>query len=85
MPKFTRRWRIASHCATLCHMPDTTPLLGSTEVCRRLSIDKSTLGRWVEAGRIHRAHKLPGRNGVALFTEAEVARIECERSAQIPA
>lgn len=53
-------------------------LLGTTEVCRRLRIDKSTLTRWVDAGRIERAQKLPGRNGASLYEESEVVRLERE-------
>lgn len=57
-------------------MPKTTqqPLLSSVEVCERLNIDRSTLSRWVAAGRIHVAHRLPGRTGAFLFDASEVER-----------
>lgn len=44
------------------------PLLTSREVCARLGIDRSTLTRWVQAGRITPAQKLPGLRGAYLFT-----------------
>jgi len=54
-------------------MPTTTttdvPLLTSREVCDRLGIDRSTLTRWVQSGRIEAAQKLPGLRGAYLFTE----------------
>jgi len=53
-------------------MTQTTPLIPSAEVCRRLGIDRSTLSRWVAAGKITPAMKLDGPRGAFLFTEAAI-------------
>lgn len=50
----------------------------SVDVCRELSIDRSTLTRWVQSGRIVPVGKLPGRTGAYLFAPAEVARVKRE-------
>lgn len=47
-------------------------LLTSAETAERLGIDRGTLTRWVQAGRIEPAMKLPGKNGPALFDPAAV-------------
>lgn len=52
-----------------------TDLLTSAETCERLGIDRSTLSRWVAAGAIVPAHKLPGTRGAFLFESADVARL----------
>lgn len=49
--------------------------LNSAEVCERLHIDRSTLSRWVAAGRISPAIKLPGKRGPFLFDPSEVERV----------
>lgn len=56
--------------------------LTSSEVCRELSIDRSTLSRWVAAGRIEPMTKLPGIRGAFLFHRAEVVRVLRERDQQ---
>lgn len=53
----------------------TPVLLGTAEACRLLEVNKSTLTRWVTAGRISAAQKLPGKNGAYLFDPAEVERV----------
>lgn len=55
-------------------MPTTTELIDSANVCERLSIDRSTLSRWVGAGKITPARKLGGIRGAFLFHPAEVER-----------
>ena len=62
-------------------MSTTTEHLISAEVCERLGIDRSTLSRWVAAGRITPAMKLPGIRGPYLFDPAEVERAAAERAA----
>ena len=59
-------------------MPTTTPLLPSVKVCAALGIDRSTLTRWVAAGKIRPAHKLPGTRGAYLFDPAEVERVRAD-------
>lgn len=54
-------------------MPTTaTDLIGSADACRILRIDRSTLSRWVAAGRIAPVHRLPGATGALLFSRADV-------------
>ena len=58
--------------------PKLEDLLTSVEAAERLGIDRGTLTRWVQAGRITPAMKLPGKNGPALFDPAEVERVRAE-------
>lgn len=59
-------------------------LLTSAETATRLGIDRGTLTRWVQAGRITPAMKLPGKNGPALFAPADVDAL-VEQLAEQPA
>lgn len=52
----------------------------SATACSRLGIDRSTLVRWVQSGRLKPAFKYPGSNGAYLFERAEIERIEAERT-----
>ena len=56
-------------------MPKPDKLLSSAEVCDLLHIDRSTLSRWVAAGRIKPAHQLPGRTGAFLFYGSDVSAL----------
>ena len=56
-------------------------LIGSAKACQTLDIDKSTLSRWVAAGVITPAVKLPGRNGAMLFDPRDVNRLCLDRAA----
>lgn len=58
-----------------------TSLLRSSEVCEALNIDRSTLSRWVAAGRIQPAMKLDGLRGAFLFDRAEVERVKAGAAA----
>jgi len=60
-------------------MTHPTVLLNSAEACERLNaIDRSTLSRWVQIGRITPVQKLPGLRGAFLFDPAEVERVRRE-------
>jgi len=61
--------------------PKLEDLLTSVEAAERLGIDRGTLTRWVQAGRIARAMKLPAKNGPSLFDPAEVERVRAESQA----
>lgn len=53
--------------------------LSTVEVCKELGgIDRSTLSRWVKAGRIHPLRQMPGQTGAFLFDAAEVARVKAD-------
>jgi DNA-binding transcriptional MerR regulator len=54
-------------------------LIGSTESARILNVDKATLTRWVAAGILVPAHKLPGKNGALLFNRADIERLRDTR------
>jgi predicted site-specific integrase-resolvase len=63
-------------------MATTHDLVTSAATCERLgNIDRSTLTRWVAAGRIKPAMKLPGLRGAYLFEPAEVQRVQDELAA----
>lgn len=47
-------------------------LIGSGEVCERLGIERSTLIRNVQLGRIQYAAKMPGKSGAYLFEPAYI-------------
>lgn len=60
---------------------ETSELLGSSEACKILGIDRSSLVRRAQLGRMPIAMKLPGPNGVYLFHRADVmAALAAERS-----
>lgn len=52
----------------------------SAAVCEHLGIDRSTLIRWVQAGRIEPAFKFPGRNGAYLFDTSAVEALAERRA-----
>lgn len=56
-------------------------LLPSASVCEALSIDRSTLSRWVQIGRITPAIKAPGARGAFFFAPEEVERVKAEAAA----
>lgn len=56
----------------------TAAPLGTVEAAERIGVERSTLSRWVASGRIVPLHKLPGKNGVVLFSPEEVDRVRDE-------
>ncbi len=59
----------------------TPKYLGTVEACERIGIERSTMTRWVQLGRIAYAQKLPGPKGVYLFDPVEVERARVEYQA----
>ena len=55
-------------------------LIGSAKACQVLDIDRSTLSRWVKAGTLTPAMKLPGKNGAMLFDPQDVNRVCLDRA-----
>lgn len=48
-------------------------IIGNAEAREMLGgIDRTTLVRWVQAGKIRPIHKLPGPNGAYLFHRADI-------------
>lgn len=63
-------------------MPKQQLLLSSTQVCDQLGgIDRSTLSRWVQLGKITPLFKHPGPRGAFVFTQAEVDRFKKQQAA----
>lgn len=62
--------------------PQELTFIGSAEVCVRLDIDRSTLIRWIQLGRIQPARKLPGKSGPYLFDPTYINRLVIDRAAQ---
>jgi excisionase family DNA binding protein len=62
-------------------MPNTDSLIGSAEACTILGVDRSTLSRWVQLGKITPAMRLPGPKGVMLFNRDDVERLRTEYTA----
>jgi predicted site-specific integrase-resolvase len=62
--------------------PKLEDLLTSVQTAERLGIDRATLTRWVQAGRITPVMKLPGIRGPALFDPADVERVRVENQAE---
>lgn len=58
-------------------MPDTD-LIGSTEALGILEIDRSTLSRWVAAGRLTPVTRLSG--GAFVFRKTDVESLAAERA-----
>ena len=63
-------------------MTEASTLIGTAEAAEVIGVERSTLTRWVQLGRMTAAHKLPGRNGVVLFDRAEVDRVAAEYAAE---
>lgn len=59
--------------------PPEINLIGSAEVCARLEIDRSTLIRWCQTGRIQ-CTKLPGGSGPYLFDPVYINRLVIDRA-----
>lgn len=66
------------HDASMSQTAHVAPL-STVEVCEELGgIDRSTLSRWVKAGRIRPLRQMPGQTGAFLFDAAEVARVKAD-------
>lgn len=53
-------------------------LIGSADVCAILRINRSTLSRWVAAGKLTPAQQLPGQTGAFLFQRDDIERLAPE-------
>ena len=65
----------------LLGMTSFADVVTSAEACEALHVDRSTLTRWVAAGKITPLTKLPGSTGAFLFDPSEVERIQTGRAA----
>ena len=65
-------------------MPDDTDdadLIGGTDALQILEIDKSTLSRWVAAGKLTPITRLSGPRGAFVFARADVEALAKHRAA----
>jgi excisionase family DNA binding protein len=61
---------------------ETHPVINTAEARDMLGgVDRSTLKRWVDDGKLRALRKLPGETGGYLFDRAEVERFAAERAA----
>lgn len=51
-------------------------LIGTSEVCALLGVDRSTVKRWVDHERLKPAGKLPGATGAYLFKRGDVLALK---------
>jgi predicted site-specific integrase-resolvase len=62
-------------------LPVTTDdLIGTAEAITILGTSRSTLTRWVAAGRITPAVRLPGIRGAILYSRTEIQRLADQRT-----
>ena len=57
-------------------------LIGSADACDILGIDRSTLIRWVQLGKITPVQRLPGQTGAFLFARGDVDKRADEYAAE---
>jgi excisionase family DNA binding protein len=62
-------------------MPSAPDLVGSDEAARLIGINRATLTRWVQAGKITPLMKLPGITGAVLFHRRDVEKLAAEPNA----
>jgi predicted site-specific integrase-resolvase len=69
---------------TMCDASDmsATQPIGSKDTCTMLGIDRSTLSRWVAAGKLKPVTQLPGKNGAFVFRRADVEALREEAMRQ---
>ena len=61
---------------------DTTGMVNTTEALAILGqASPSTIARYVQAGKLTPAYKLPGLRGAYIFTRADVEALAAERAA----
>ncbi|MFM8155410.1 MAG: helix-turn-helix transcriptional regulator [Actinomycetes bacterium] len=51
-------------------------LVSAREVCELLHISRSGLDRWLDAGRLTPALKLPGKTGAYLFHRSDIEALK---------
>lgn len=68
-------------CDSLSLVTETPDYVGNAEACEILGgLDRSTLVRWVQLGKLHPAQKLPGPNGAYLFRRRDVEALRDARA-----
>lgn len=57
-------------------------LIGITDIAKRMDVDRTTVFRWVQLGKITAAQKMSGDTGALLFEPDEVERFIAAREAE---
>jgi excisionase family DNA binding protein len=60
-------------------------IISTREACEFLGVDRSTLIRWVDAGKVTPLRKFPGYTGGYIFYRAEIRRVAAVRAAAVAA
>lgn len=60
----------------------TPDLISSADAAELLGIDRSTLSRWVQAGRLAPVLKMPGLRGPALYDRTAVLALAAAAPAE---
>ena len=60
----------------LGHVPKSSPYLTAAQVAETLKVDRRTVTRWAESGRLTVALRLPGETGALLFDPEVVASFD---------
>ena len=58
-------------------------LIGSAAAAQQHGVDRATFNRWVKAGKIPTAHKMPGLTGARLFDPVKVTAHDPRRTAGV--
>lgn len=70
----------------ILHMESQPAIVNTAEARKMLGdIDRSTLKRWVDSGRVTPFRKLPGETGGYLFYRAEIERLAAELLTELEA
>lgn len=64
---------------------NTTDLLTAGQAAAAVGVNRRTITKWAETGRLPVALKLPGDTGTTLFKRADVDRLAAERRAELEA
>ena len=65
--------------------PVTTDLITANQAAAAVGVNRRTIMRWVETGRLSVALKLPGDTGATLFHRTEGDRLADERRKELEA
>jgi len=63
--------------------PVTTDLLTAEQAAAAVGVNRRTITKWAETGRLAVAFKLPGATGTTLFARADIDRLADERRAEL--
>lgn len=65
-------------CKALRMQSDEEVIIYTAEAAEILAVDRATVTRWADSGKLPPIRKLPGKNGVYLFDAKVVRRVAAE-------